>query len=58
MLMDCDRRHLIKQCTRCKQAIPVEQWLQHTLKQVCKLKKGKIWLRKEKEKKRANLCYI
>ncbi|KAL0137140.1 hypothetical protein V8B55DRAFT_1545819 [Mucor lusitanicus] len=35
MLEDCDRRHLIKKCTRCAQAIPVEQWLQHTLKQTC-----------------------
>jgi centrosomal protein CEP104 len=42
MLIDCDRRHLIKECTRCKQAIPVEQWLQHTLKSTCKLKKGKL----------------
>ncbi|CDH51167.1 flagellar associated protein [Lichtheimia corymbifera JMRC:FSU:9682] len=33
---DCAKRHLIKQCTRCKQAIPVEQWLQHTLKSNCK----------------------
>lgn len=35
MLEDCERRHLIKKCTRCYQAIPVEQWLQHTLKQTC-----------------------
>ncbi|KAL7335139.1 hypothetical protein PS15p_200658 [Mucor circinelloides] len=35
MLEDCERRHLIKKCTRCSQAIPVEQWLQHTLKQTC-----------------------
>lgn len=39
MLEDCDKRHLIKECTRCNQAIPVEQWLQHTLKQVCSIKK-------------------
>ncbi|KAI9490222.1 hypothetical protein BDB00DRAFT_562985 [Zychaea mexicana] len=32
---DCAKRHLVKQCTRCKQAVPVEQWLQHTLKQTC-----------------------
>ncbi|ORX61854.1 hypothetical protein DM01DRAFT_1331327 [Hesseltinella vesiculosa] len=35
MLTDCEKRHLLKQCTRCKQAIPVEQWLQHTLKNTC-----------------------
>ncbi|GAN05984.1 centrosomal protein of 104 kDa-like [Mucor ambiguus] len=35
MLEDCERRHLIKKCSRCSQAIPVEQWLQHTLKQTC-----------------------
>ncbi|CEP16010.1 hypothetical protein [Parasitella parasitica] len=35
MLEDCEKKHLIKQCTRCRQAIPVEQWLQHTLKQTC-----------------------
>ncbi|KAI8146629.1 hypothetical protein BJV82DRAFT_599266 [Fennellomyces sp. T-0311] len=32
---DCAKRHLVKQCTRCKQAVPVEGWLQHTLKQTC-----------------------
>ncbi|KAG2223406.1 hypothetical protein INT45_001712 [Circinella minor] len=32
---DCAKRHLVKQCTRCRQAVPVEQWLQHTLKQTC-----------------------
>ncbi|CAO3596685.1 unnamed protein product [Absidia cylindrospora] len=32
---DCEKRHLMKQCTRCKQSIPVEQWLQHTLKTTC-----------------------
>ncbi|ORZ19753.1 hypothetical protein BCR42DRAFT_371491 [Absidia repens] len=32
---DCEKRHLMKQCTRCKQSIPVEQWLQHTLKATC-----------------------
>ncbi|CAO3581972.1 unnamed protein product [Absidia cylindrospora] len=35
ILTDCDKRHLMKQCTRCKQAVPVEQWLQHTLKNAC-----------------------
>jgi hypothetical protein len=35
MLEDCEKKHLIKQCSRCKQAIPVEQWLQHTLKKTC-----------------------
>ncbi|CAO3646454.1 unnamed protein product [Cunninghamella blakesleeana] len=35
ILKDCEKRHLMKQCTRCKQAIPVEQWLQHTLKNTC-----------------------
>ncbi|GAA5810298.1 hypothetical protein MFLAVUS_003718 [Mucor flavus] len=39
MLLDCERHHLIKECTRCRQAIPVEQWLQHTLKQGCYVKK-------------------
>ncbi|KAI8331900.1 hypothetical protein BC941DRAFT_382119 [Chlamydoabsidia padenii] len=34
-LTDCEKRHLMKQCTRCKQAVPVEQWLQHTLKNAC-----------------------
>ncbi|KAI9313238.1 hypothetical protein BX666DRAFT_1981026 [Dichotomocladium elegans] len=32
---DCAKRHLVKQCTRCKQPVPVEQWLQHTLKKNC-----------------------
>lgn len=32
---DCAKRHLVKQCTRCKQPIPVEQWLQHSLKKNC-----------------------
>lgn len=41
MLVDCERHHLVKECTRCKQAIPVEQWLQHTLKQGCNIKTGK-----------------
>ncbi|KAI8885345.1 hypothetical protein K501DRAFT_322450 [Backusella circina FSU 941] len=35
MLEDCEKRHLIKECSRCRQAIPVEQWLQHTLKKTC-----------------------
>ncbi|CAO3674612.1 unnamed protein product [Rhizopus microsporus] len=35
MLVDCEKRHLTKECTRCHLAIPVEQWLQHTLKQTC-----------------------
>ncbi|CEI91359.1 hypothetical protein RMCBS344292_05654 [Rhizopus microsporus] len=35
MLIDCEKRHLTKECTRCHLAIPVEQWLQHTLKQTC-----------------------
>ncbi|KAI8073361.1 hypothetical protein BC940DRAFT_291149 [Gongronella butleri] len=35
MLGDCEKKHLLKQCTRCKQATPVEQWLQHTLKNTC-----------------------
>lgn len=42
MLVDCEKRHLIKECTRCHKAIPVEQWLQHTLKQVCQGKKKNI----------------
>ncbi|KAG0171874.1 hypothetical protein DFQ29_008645 [Apophysomyces sp. BC1021] len=32
---DCEKRHLVKQCGRCKQPISVEQWLQHTLKHNC-----------------------
>ncbi|KAI7907596.1 uncharacterized protein BX663DRAFT_556883 [Cokeromyces recurvatus] len=32
---DCERKHLVKQCNNCKQFIPVEQWLQHTLKNIC-----------------------
>ncbi|KAI8640199.1 hypothetical protein BD408DRAFT_420103 [Parasitella parasitica] len=39
MLEDCEKKHLIKQCNRCLQAIPVEQWLQHTLKQTCSVSK-------------------
>ncbi|KAG0941094.1 hypothetical protein G6F57_006826 [Rhizopus arrhizus] len=35
MLNDCEKHHLIKECTRCHLAIPVEQWLQHSLKQTC-----------------------
>ncbi|KAI9262073.1 hypothetical protein BY458DRAFT_515368 [Sporodiniella umbellata] len=35
MLQDCEKHHLIKECNRCHQAIPVEQWLQHSLKQAC-----------------------
>ncbi|RCI04153.1 hypothetical protein CU098_000103, partial [Rhizopus stolonifer] len=42
MLVDCERRHLIKECSRCHQAIPVEQWLQHTLKQVCNEDPNKV----------------
>lgn len=38
MLLDCEKRHLVKECTRCKQAIPVEQWHQHTIRQGCKTK--------------------
>lgn len=33
--LDCDKKHLVKQCTTCKQSIPVEQWLQHSLKKTC-----------------------
>jgi hypothetical protein len=43
MLEDCERRHLIKKCARCYQAIPVEQWLQHTLKQTCSGKYNVIY---------------
>ncbi|KAF7729326.1 hypothetical protein EC973_004582 [Apophysomyces ossiformis] len=32
---DCTKKHMVKQCGRCKQPISVEQWLQHTLKQNC-----------------------
>lgn len=32
---DCEKKHLAKQCNNCKEAIPVEQWLQHTLKNTC-----------------------
>ncbi|CAO3685436.1 unnamed protein product [Rhizopus stolonifer] len=35
LFQECDKKHLIKECTRCHQAIPVEQWLQHSLKQTC-----------------------
>lgn len=38
MLVDCEKHHLVKECNRCKQAIPVEQWHQHTLKGGCKIK--------------------
>ncbi|OBZ82688.1 Centrosomal protein [Choanephora cucurbitarum] len=42
MLLDCDRKHLIKECSRCHQAIPVEQWLQHTLKKTCNNDPNKV----------------
>ncbi|KAI8890922.1 hypothetical protein K501DRAFT_328095 [Backusella circina FSU 941] len=32
---DCERKHLVKQCTRCRHPVPVEQWLQHSLKKTC-----------------------
>ncbi|KAG1050182.1 hypothetical protein G6F43_007531 [Rhizopus delemar] len=35
LLLDCERGHLVKQCNHCKYPIPVEQWLQHTLKNTC-----------------------
>ncbi|EIE82043.1 hypothetical protein RO3G_06748 [Rhizopus delemar RA 99-880] len=35
MLHDCEKSNLIKECTRCHQAILIEHWLQHTLKQTC-----------------------
>ncbi|KAI7864753.1 hypothetical protein BDF14DRAFT_1884035 [Spinellus fusiger] len=35
IFIDCDQRHLMKQCNQCRQAVPVEQWLQHTLKKTC-----------------------
>ncbi|KAI8993231.1 hypothetical protein BDB01DRAFT_754269 [Pilobolus umbonatus] len=34
-LEDCENRHLLKICSHCKTSIPVEQWLQHTLKKTC-----------------------
>ncbi|KAI7895464.1 uncharacterized protein EV154DRAFT_495006 [Mucor mucedo] len=40
MLVDCERHHLVKACPKCRQAIPVEQWHQHTMKGGCKLKTG------------------
>ncbi|KAK4519903.1 Oxysterol-binding protein 4 [Mucor velutinosus] len=33
--IDCEKKHLVKQCTQCKQSIPVEQWKKHTLKKTC-----------------------
>ncbi|RCI02946.1 hypothetical protein CU098_011402 [Rhizopus stolonifer] len=33
--IDCEKKHLVKQCSQCKTSIPVEQWLQHTLKKTC-----------------------
>ncbi|CEG80403.1 hypothetical protein RMATCC62417_14748 [Rhizopus microsporus] len=35
LLVDCERSHLVKQCNHCKYPVPVEQWLQHTLKNNC-----------------------
>ncbi|KAI8385053.1 uncharacterized protein BYT42DRAFT_564515 [Radiomyces spectabilis] len=35
LLGDCEKRNLLKQCGRCKNAIPIEQWLQHSSKQTC-----------------------
>ncbi|KAI8047903.1 hypothetical protein BDF21DRAFT_433785 [Thamnidium elegans] len=32
---DCERKHLVKRCTHCREYVPVEQWLQHTLKKTC-----------------------
>ncbi|KAG2212314.1 hypothetical protein INT47_001674 [Mucor saturninus] len=32
---DCERKHLVKPCTHCRESIPVEQWLQHTQKKTC-----------------------
>ncbi|EPB90954.1 hypothetical protein HMPREF1544_02208 [Mucor circinelloides 1006PhL] len=32
---DCEKKHLVKQCTQCQQSIPVEQWKKHTLKKTC-----------------------
>lgn len=32
---DCERKHLVKQCTNCKEYIPIEQWLQHSKKKAC-----------------------
>lgn len=32
---DCERKHLVKKCTHCREYVPVEQWLQHTLKKAC-----------------------
>ncbi|KAG2208360.1 hypothetical protein INT46_003684 [Mucor plumbeus] len=32
---DCEKKHLVKQCTQCQQSIPVEQWKKHTLKKIC-----------------------
>ncbi|KAI8362787.1 hypothetical protein BD560DRAFT_437071 [Blakeslea trispora] len=49
MLLDCDRKHLIKECSRCHQAIPVEQWLQHTLKKTCN---------NDPDKVQCPLCFI
>ncbi|KAI8352457.1 hypothetical protein EDC96DRAFT_567082 [Choanephora cucurbitarum] len=33
--LDCEKKHLVKQCNQCKTSIPVEQWLQHTSKKTC-----------------------
>ncbi|KAI8987921.1 hypothetical protein BDF20DRAFT_910460 [Mycotypha africana] len=35
MLLDCEKRHLVKECLRCWQAIPIDNWEHHANKNDC-----------------------
>lgn len=35
IMSDCEERHRVKRCTRCKDIIPIDQWLGHSFRQNC-----------------------
>ncbi|KAG2186080.1 hypothetical protein INT43_002518 [Umbelopsis isabellina] len=35
IMADCEERHRVKRCTRCKDIIPIDQWLGHSFRQNC-----------------------
>lgn len=50
VLTDCEERQLVKQCLRCREIIPVDHWLQHSLKQNCPVVTAEI--------ARCPLCHV
>ncbi|KAI9279954.1 hypothetical protein BC943DRAFT_150457 [Umbelopsis sp. AD052] len=35
IVTDCEEKHRIKRCPRCKEVVPIDKWLQHSLRQNC-----------------------